>query len=414
MDPVSSLSSVVTSTIKIAEKGFEICAVDTQAQAVLKTVNQVSGQLRDAKILRRQRSSLFTPFEKRMFDDTFHHTDEAIREVAGLAERARADMQIAGERIRISTRLLFVLRDSPNIHVSLTKLGIASQSLNATIISLMGRQGRPTDLPSGPAPREVKPLFSADLRPPPTYRESMLLSAQRRTKMRRRASAMSIDEQTLSDKSSVREYYAAPKFALQRDVPRDPFTCDIAKTVTQNYIADDSSSEELDYDSFSQVSCFSPPSTFGPAPRLRVPSEQPLSRPRKANPADVLPQITVQTPKPHPSISELDSRDPSILQRNCTSSMSAPPTIYAELPPDFSAVDDKRRDFLLAQAQPRSMSDEMWMDLGPAKAIERRDGESGNVLFSPGPEVKGEGYGYGGAAYVPFRSKDLRVEGAGG
>lgn len=64
----------------LAEKGFEICAVDEQAKSLLQTLQQVAQQLDDARLLRRQKSLNFTMFEKRMFDDTFRNTEEAIRQ----------------------------------------------------------------------------------------------------------------------------------------------------------------------------------------------------------------------------------------------------------------------------------------------------------------------------------------------
>ena len=198
MDGASALtafSSVLTSTVKFAEKAFEYSAVDAQSRAVLQTVTQVSSQLRDAKTLRRQKSALFTTFEKRMFDDTFQHTDEAIQQVAGLAERARADMEVTGGRVKPNTRLLFVLRDSPNIHVSLTKLGIASQSLNMAIFTLTNREGRSSIVS---ATNASPPLNQGELRPPPTYEESMFLSEGRQRNMRRRESAMSLNARARS------------------------------------------------------------------------------------------------------------------------------------------------------------------------------------------------------------------------
>ena len=185
---ITAFSSVFVSTIKIAEKVFEIRAVDEQAKAVLQTVNQVSGQLESARILRRQKSTLFTTFEKQMFDETFRRTDEAIKQVASLAERARADMEVTGGKVRVNTRILFVLRDSPNIHVSLTRLGIASQSLTAAIMTLSCRDPRPI-FSSG---YNTPPSNPGEMRSPPTYEESQFLAEGRQRNMRRKQSAMSL------------------------------------------------------------------------------------------------------------------------------------------------------------------------------------------------------------------------------
>ena len=204
---ITAFSSVLTSTVKFAEKAFEIAAVDSQAKAVLQTVNQVSGQLRDARTLRRQKSSLFSTFEKRMFDDTFRHTDEAISQTAALAEPARVDMEVTGGRVRANTRLLFVLRDSPNIHVSLTKLGIVSQSLNMAIFTLSNREGRSASFTSSDS---SPPLNQGELRPPPTYEESMFISDGRERNARRRESALCLNARSRSTSS------------LPLEIPQEP------------------------------------------------------------------------------------------------------------------------------------------------------------------------------------------------
>jgi hypothetical protein len=168
---LGAIGSAFTSTIKVAEKIFEILAVDEQATAVLQTVDQVSGQLEIARTLRRQRSSVFTISEKRMFDESFRHSQNAIEQVARLAERVRADMTVSKDKIRMSSRLLFILRDSPKVHVSLTQLSIASQGLTSTVIQLGSRDGPTRGQMSGtptPSTAAVSPRIHE---PPPTYEE---------------------------------------------------------------------------------------------------------------------------------------------------------------------------------------------------------------------------------------------------
>ena len=155
---------------------------------MLNTVEQVSRQLYHARTLRRERSSLFTSSEKKMFDESFTHTDHALRRVAAHAERARVDMQVSGGKVRANTRMLFVLRDSPNIHVSLTRLGIASQSLNGIFATLLSRGERSRD-----SVGSNSSLGSpGNSRSPPTYEESQFLYEGRRRNLQRRASAMSL------------------------------------------------------------------------------------------------------------------------------------------------------------------------------------------------------------------------------
>jgi len=227
---LSALSSVLTTTVKIAEKAFEISAVNDQAKNLLQTVNQLSGQLKDARSLRRQKSALLTTFEKRMFEDTFKHTDTAIRGVATIAERARADMDVSGGCLRVSTRLLFVLRDSPGIQTRLTQLGIASQGLNSVIMILSSREGRSQILLGGDNGSSIN-LW--DSKPPPNYGESEFLSVGRLQNLRRRESAMAMNEQSRHS-SHLDTKLPATGAELAADiVPKDnivePFT-DITET----------------------------------------------------------------------------------------------------------------------------------------------------------------------------------------
>ncbi|KAK3117677.1 hypothetical protein LTR53_000705 [Teratosphaeriaceae sp. CCFEE 6253] len=198
--PISAVSSVLGTAIGITQKAFEIYAVDEQAKSLLKTVEQVSCELREARTLRRQKSSLFTTMEKRIFDSTFERTEAAVSLVAALAEPARADLAISGGRVRFATRVLFVLRDSPRIQVCLTQLGIASQSLNRDIGTLCSRAGRTAPAMPGDGHSTLKP-------PPPTYEEALFMSERRRRNTQRWASARSLDSQsntpTLASRSSV-------------------------------------------------------------------------------------------------------------------------------------------------------------------------------------------------------------------
>ena len=186
---VAAFASVLGPTIKHAERGFEVRAVDEQARSLLSTVQQVAGQLDDARLLRTQKSNQFSDFENRMFDDTFRHCEDAIKHVASLAEHPRADMDVSGGQIKMDPRLVFVLRSSPSITVSLTQLGIASQSLNASIVQLNSRDSRPSSSIGGAF---IQPPRQDEWKPSPTYGESQFLSAGRRRNMQRRATAMGL------------------------------------------------------------------------------------------------------------------------------------------------------------------------------------------------------------------------------
>lgn len=177
----STVSSALAATIGIAEKSFEICAVDEQAKSLLKTADQVAGQLRYAKALRHQKSHLFTVLEKQMFDETLISTDDAIREVATLAERTRADLNVSG-KIRLATRIQFIFRDSPRIQVTLTQLIIANQNLSRDLTTMCNRE-------SLRYPVDQRENHLTVLPTPPSYEETMFIAEQRQKNARRRNSA---------------------------------------------------------------------------------------------------------------------------------------------------------------------------------------------------------------------------------
>lgn len=259
---ITAFSSVLASTVKIAEKTFEICAVDSQAKAVLATINQCSSQLNDARILRRQKSSDFSTFEKQMIDNTFKHTEEAIKEVASLAERARADI-VTGGKIRVNTRLLYVLRDSPNIHVGLTKLGIANQSLNMALFMLTSRESRSSTRTAS----EATPQRDPDLKPPPTYEESTFLSEWRRRNMSRRASALSLKTHPHSSSSLPQDTPWSSEKVLECEA-EEPFPEFSMKRIPSISVSGLSPTvNQMDFDLFQQATSFYPPPSQRAGPR---------------------------------------------------------------------------------------------------------------------------------------------------
>lgn len=189
---LSAVSGAVTTTVRITEKVFEILAVGEQTKSLLATINQVDGQLAHAKALRRQKSGLLSANEKTNIADTFTSTEEALANVAALVERARADAQVYGGQLRLNTRMHFVLKDSPNIAVSLTQLGIANQQLNAAVIILHTTVPRIVVQHSA----TTKDGFHPERKAPPSYEESQFISVARNRNLRKRASALAVKRST--------------------------------------------------------------------------------------------------------------------------------------------------------------------------------------------------------------------------
>jgi uncharacterized protein YidB (DUF937 family) len=112
---LSAVSGALTTTIRITEKVFEILAVGEQSRSLLATIDQVNQQLETAKMLREQKSDWLSPKENQSINQTFLSTEIALDHVAKLVERARVDQQVHGGKVGFQSRMLFVLRDSPNI-----------------------------------------------------------------------------------------------------------------------------------------------------------------------------------------------------------------------------------------------------------------------------------------------------------
>ncbi|KAK4542174.1 hypothetical protein LTR36_007021 [Oleoguttula mirabilis] len=184
---LGAISNAFSLTLKITEKVYEIVAVDQEAKDLLETTDQINNQLAHGKKLRRQKSGLLSSDEKDLVDKIFASTEKAVSTVASLIEPARADMIVSGGRVRLSTRIQFVFRDQAHLPVNLAKLGIAGGNLNMALGVLCNKTGH-SDGPSW-----KKPSLH-DLKPPPTYNESEWLYASRQKNLRRRASAVTLNE----------------------------------------------------------------------------------------------------------------------------------------------------------------------------------------------------------------------------
>lgn len=76
--------------------------------------------------------------------------------------------------------------------VSLTQLGIANQQLNTTVIMLYHRQSPRIIVAQSSAVQTSG--FGLERKPPPGYEESQLIAAARQKNLRKRASALGIDD----------------------------------------------------------------------------------------------------------------------------------------------------------------------------------------------------------------------------
>lgn len=175
----SGLSSGLTCIVRICEFTYALKAVSEQTFAYLQTTEHVWENIKTAQRLRQQRGNFLPADEKRDMDRVIRETETAVRYVAKLLEPARVDRE-AEQKIRLSTRGLWVLRDNPNIAAALNRLQIAHHALNQVIGSLRATQTTDGLCPPQPAQRG----------PPPPYQASQLLHWRTQSRRNQRKDAL--------------------------------------------------------------------------------------------------------------------------------------------------------------------------------------------------------------------------------
>ena len=212
----STITSVFTATLRISQAVYELKAVGEQTRDLLDTTKHIEDSLRNVRIVRRQKSILLTTTEKEWIDGQIKNSEKAVNGVAALIEPARVDMQSKSNRtkdIRLKNRVMFVLRDSPNVTVQLTKLSIATQGLNAAMGVLCNREGHGSlaKLNGGTVKRSDRRSSSPYKKAPPTYELSEFMNRRRTTSSvprrkdlhRKRSKVSFVDEDRSGDESAT-------------------------------------------------------------------------------------------------------------------------------------------------------------------------------------------------------------------
>jgi hypothetical protein len=181
----STVTSVFTATLRISQAVYELKAVGEQTRDLLDTTKHIDDAMRNVRIVRRQKSALLTTTEKEWIDREIKNSEKAVRDVAALIEPARVDMQKSNNTrdITFKNRMLFVLRDSPNVAVQLTKLSIATQGLNAAMGVLCNREGHADvgKLDALTVKRLDRRSSSPAKKAPPSYELSQFMNRRRTT-----------------------------------------------------------------------------------------------------------------------------------------------------------------------------------------------------------------------------------------
>ena len=137
-DPVSAITSSISTTIKILEITYELKAVDEQTADLLSTTRHVDFMLQHAHRLRRLKAGLLNTSERAMIDTVIGDTEDALRSVAKLVEPCRVD-KATKNTIGFGHRIMWLIRDNPSVRDKHQMLQICYQSLTIVFNCLFSK-----------------------------------------------------------------------------------------------------------------------------------------------------------------------------------------------------------------------------------------------------------------------------------
>ena len=176
-------SSIINATLKISQVVYELKAVGESTRDLLNSTKHIQNTMRTVRVLRRQKSLHLERTEKEWIDDVLINTEKTLGNVAQLIEPARVEMQTKHGSIGLLNRGIFVFRDSPKVATNLSRLGLASQSLNTAMNILCSREGLvpvcPTEVKSPIIHLGAGENACVAMKPPPAYEESEFLNRRR-------------------------------------------------------------------------------------------------------------------------------------------------------------------------------------------------------------------------------------------
>lgn len=179
----AAVSSVFTATLRISQIAYELKAVGEQTRDLLDSTNHIQITMQTVRTLRRQKSMHLEKTEKDWIDNVLINTEKTLSNVAMLIEPARVDMQTKFGSVGLLRRGMFVFRDSPKVATNLSRLGLASQSLNTVMNILCSRDGsvpvKPVEKSPTSAIESPTNAWNETVKQPPTYDESEFLNRRR-------------------------------------------------------------------------------------------------------------------------------------------------------------------------------------------------------------------------------------------
>jgi len=209
--PISTVISGVTSlTIRLSEYTFSLATVDSETKDLLKMIEHVDTQLKEARRAYELKSSLVSAGERQWIEHTIKDAEDSVRDLALVLESCRVDHQTNKGRVRIKNRFAWVVWDRNKVHEKQRLMNMCHSTL-LTVVNFLHSKA-PVILPSdnpriGTSGHEV-PRADTEGENPPTYEMSQML-AWRRSK---RQSYMPHNRAPLSDFPDLDASSDAPQF----------------------------------------------------------------------------------------------------------------------------------------------------------------------------------------------------------
>lgn len=175
----SAVGSSINGTIQIAQIVYSLKAVGNQTERMIRVTNHVSSTLEKVRVLRRQKAAHLTKVENDWLDAVCKIAEDSLSEVAALIEPARVDMITRKDKkVSLGTEVMFLLRDSPKVALTIATLGLANVDLNSAMTTLSLKGSSPL-LVSNNFLLSPHHNGGSPEKAPPTYEESAFLNRRR-------------------------------------------------------------------------------------------------------------------------------------------------------------------------------------------------------------------------------------------
>jgi hypothetical protein len=112
---------------------FELTSALEETASLIKSIEQVSVELKSAYRLRDTISRKGDTCDLSRIDAAIQETEDAIHDVRGMTERARVDMSTRYGKIGTRSRVLWVVRDSRKVPTELMRLALANACLKNSV-----------------------------------------------------------------------------------------------------------------------------------------------------------------------------------------------------------------------------------------------------------------------------------------